>query len=358
MVPGTDIAFTPYEVDHSVPASFAFIVSAGGKKIAYTGDLRMHGRRHHLTDGFLQALRDADIDVLLCEGTHVLPDGEDAEAALLKQAEEFYTAKLGGGGPRPIKVPCETEDELEAHLSSIIAKERGLVVVETPAIDLDRVFSVWKAAQANGRVLILPSRLAYIILEARRRTSIEYLPEIQGSGLYLSQHKMRADKRGPADPLDAEELLEGRRQWQQQLAANWTREGGLVVGLPQGRRFIADHPDAYVVCTPRAANLLSELSYGTQRFPMTLVMARTAPFNLPMVEDVARIQQWLNLLRSESYYQLHVSGHVTDGDVRKLIDAAEPDRVIPIHTRWPEAFGRWHDRVEHTLTDGIPNTIE
>jgi ribonuclease J len=351
-VEGTDIAFTPYEVDHSVPASFAFIVEVAGKKIAYTGDLRMHGRRRHLTDGFLQGLRENQIDVLLCEGTHVAPDGEDAEAALLTQAEQLYSTKIGDGVPQRVEVPCQTEDELEAHLRSIIRDAEGVVLVETPAIDLDRVYSVCRAAKANGRTLVLPSRLAHIVLEARRRTSIEHLPEVRGSALYLSQMKMRADRRGPNDPLDAEELVFGRRHWEQRLGVEWTSQGGLLFGLPQGRRAITDNPEAFVICTPQAVNVLSELAYGNHGFPITFILSRTSPFNLPMADYLARLHQWLSFFGCDTYYHVHVSGHAGDADIRKLIWAASPGRLVPIHTQHPECFISWHDRVGVDITEG------
>jgi ribonuclease J len=344
-IEGTDIAFTSYEVDHSVPGSFAFIVDAAGKKLAYTGDLRMHGRRRHLTNGFLRALRHNKIDVLIVEGTHVVPEGEDAEARLLRQAELHYNSKVGEDCPQRVEVPCETEEELQAKLGSIVRDSHGLVVVETPAIDLDRVYSVWRAASDNGRTLILPSRLAHIVLEAHRRTNIEHLPDIAGTALYLSQLKMRADRRGPNDPLDAEELAFGRRQWQQRSAFSWTQQGGLLFGLPQGRRAIAGSAEDFVVCTPQAASILSELSYGTPRFPITFVLSRSTPFNLPMVDYLARLHQWLVRYGCSSYYHLHVSGHGSDADLQRVIQCAAAERVIPIHTRWPEVFRQWHDRV-------------
>lgn len=344
-VEGTDIAFTPHEVDHSVPASFAFIVDAAGKKIAYTGDLRMHGRRRQLTDGFLQALRDSRIDVLVCEGTHVAPEGEDPESMLLKEAERISLQKLGAAAPERLEVQCETEDELEEQLGSIIRNAKGLVLVETPAIDLDRVYSVWRAATDTGRTLILPSRLAHIVLEARQRTKIDHLPVVQGTALYLSQIKRRSDRRLPTDPLDTEELVVGRRKWEQHLAAEWTRQGGLLVGLPEGRRVIADNPEAFVFCSPRAVNILPELAYPSRGLPLTFVLSRSAPFNLPMVDYLGRLHQWLSFYGCREYYHLHISGHLTDGDIRRLIDAAAPNQLIPIHTRWPEEFHKWHDRV-------------
>src|SRR5207249_4974551 len=186
----------------------------------YTGDLRMHGRRPEQTEHFLNLLRLNHIDVLITEGTHVEPGWRDLEAELLAQMEEVYAQKLGSAAPNRIELPCSTEDDVEAQLTEIFRSAKGLVVVESAPIDLDRVFSVWRAAQESGRLLVLPPRTGYIIREARRRTRIEDLPQVRGNALYLPQLRMRADKRGPNDPEDAEDLVRGRRQWQHRLAHN------------------------------------------------------------------------------------------------------------------------------------------
>lgn len=356
-VEGSDISFMPVEVDHSVPGSFAFIVEAGGKKIAYTGDLRLHGRRPEMTEHFLNLLRLSQIDVLLTEGTHVEPGGRDVEAELLAQMEEVHRQKMGEAAPRGIVVPCDTEDDVEARLTEICAAAGGLVVVEAAPIDLDRIYSVWRAAQEAHRVLLLPARTAYIIQQAHQRTKISDLPDIRGSGLYLSQLRQRADHRGPNDPEDAEELMRGRRQWQHTLAHDWTDEGGLLFGLPQGREALREAGDAIVFCTPQAANVLPEIAYGARPCPVTFVQSRSGPFSPEMAIEHNRLLHWLALFGCQEYYQVHVSGHAPAGDIRRIVEAATPNTLIPIHTRFPETFGQWHDHVLSGLRLGQVLTV-
>src|SRR6266545_822940 len=186
-IEGTAISFMPLAVDHSVLGSYGFIIQAEDKKIAYTGDLRLHGRRPEQTEHFLNLLRLNHIDALISEGTHVEPGGRDVEADLVAQMEAVYAHKLGPEAPHRIEVPCITEDDVEARLAEIFRSAEGLVVVESAPIDLDRIFSVWRAAQESRRLLVLPARTGYIIREASRRTQIEELPPVQGTALYLSQ---------------------------------------------------------------------------------------------------------------------------------------------------------------------------
>jgi len=156
---------------------------------------------------------------------------------------------------------------------------------------------------------------------------------------------MPRDKRGPTDPEDAEELMDGRRSWEQRLAVQWVLEGGQVFGLPIGREAIRQHPDAFVICSPQALGILPELCYDGQPCPLTFVQSKTGPFNLEMALSSDRLLQWLALFGCREYYHVHVSGHAPTGDISRIVEAATPDVLVPIHTRWPEAFGQWHDRV-------------
>lgn len=124
-IEGTAISFMPLAVDHSVLGSYGFIIQAEDKKIAYTGDLRLHGRRPEQTEHFLNLLRLNHIDALISEGTHVEPGGRDVEADLVAQMEAVYAHKLGPEAPHRIEVPCITEDDVEARLAEIFRSAEG-----------------------------------------------------------------------------------------------------------------------------------------------------------------------------------------------------------------------------------------
>ena len=60
---------TGYLVDHSSYGSMAFLIEAGGKRIVYSGDLRVHGRKPGMAKVLLKAIRRAPLDLLIMEGT-------------------------------------------------------------------------------------------------------------------------------------------------------------------------------------------------------------------------------------------------------------------------------------------------
>ena len=346
-ISGTDIRFMPVHVDHSVPAAYAFIIEAGGKKIAYTGDLRMHGRHPRMTEDFLGALKVNPIDALICEGTHVAPEGADPEADLVAHMESVFRQRMGESAPAAINLPCPTEEDVQAQLSQVIRSAAGLVLVEVAPVDLDRVFSVWRAACDAGRILLLPSRLARMVLEAKRRTGIQDLPEIKGSALYLPQARKHADRRSKDEPPDMEELVVGRRTWEQALAVRWVGAGGLIFGLPEGRQAIRENGDGFVICSSQTGKVLAELSYGigTALHPITFILSKIGPFNPQLAISFSRLLQWLALYGCCEYYQVHVSGHASAEDIERVVGVANPGTLIPVHTRHPEMFTQWHERV-------------
>ena len=62
-----DIKVTAYIVDHSAYGACAFLIECDGKRILYSGDIRLHGVK-----GVLYKNLPKDVDYLLLEGTNIL----------------------------------------------------------------------------------------------------------------------------------------------------------------------------------------------------------------------------------------------------------------------------------------------
>ncbi|WP_144845614.1 MBL fold metallo-hydrolase [Paenibacillus cremeus] len=87
-----DIKITAYPIDHDCYGASAFIIEAGDKRIAYTGDLRIHGVHSRYTFEYIEAAKHADL--LITEGVAAsfLPD--DYELVGSKEfGEDFYAEK-------------------------------------------------------------------------------------------------------------------------------------------------------------------------------------------------------------------------------------------------------------------------
>jgi ribonuclease J len=87
-----DFTVTAYSVDHSIYGAQAFLIEAGEKKILYSGDLRMHGRKPGMHRSLIEAVASRNIDVLLMEGTHIGHSGH--KGANEYQLEEEITGLI------------------------------------------------------------------------------------------------------------------------------------------------------------------------------------------------------------------------------------------------------------------------
>lgn len=62
-----DICITPYSIDHSACDSYMFLIEGEGKRVLYTGDIRLHGFRGKAIPKILHKI--GKIDALITEGT-------------------------------------------------------------------------------------------------------------------------------------------------------------------------------------------------------------------------------------------------------------------------------------------------
>lgn len=146
-------------------------------------------------------------------------------------------------------------------------------------------------------------------------------------------------------PEDHEEFVKGRLKWEQEVVTAWTSEGGDVFWGPEGRAELRNSCSRYAICSPMVAGILPELAYRGDFCPLTFVLSKSEPFNEEMLMSFDRIVNWLSLYQATEYLKIHVSGHGGAADIQAVIDAANPDKVLPIHTRHPRTFSQMHDRV-------------
>jgi len=344
-LPEADIRVRPVHVDHSVPASYGFVIEAGGRRIAYTGDLRMHGARPDLSDDFLRALAEKPIDVLLCEGTRVRPPDGDPDEKFLADMANVFRARMGEEAPRAVPVPCASEKDVRDALEATMKESRGLVLIEVSPLDVDRMRSIWQAAVSARRRVVLPSRQAFLLQQATLRTSIGQLPPLYGSALLLSQRRKTAKDRGPDEAEDAETEKKGRSGWEQQLVDDWRSNGGDVYWGLEGRAELRAYAERYVVVSPMCVGVLPELAYRAEPCALTFVLSKSEAFTEEMLLSFDRLLHWLRLFGCDEYKVIHVSGHASPEDLQRVVAAANPGVLVPVHTRFPELMTPWHDRV-------------
>jgi ribonuclease J len=145
-----DIIIHPFPVDHSVPGANSFVIETSAGAIAYTGDIRFHGRKANFSQFFVEKAASFDPVLLITEGTNI---------------DEPTT--FG-------------ELDLQLKLFSLISNLSGLVVVNFPVRDTDRMLSFLEVAKQTDRKLVVSMRQAYTlkILQETGVTGIPRLDEI------------------------------------------------------------------------------------------------------------------------------------------------------------------------------------
>lgn len=299
-----DIQVSAYPVDHSLPGANAYIVKTPSGNVAYTGDLRLHGYAPDTTRGFIEALEKSDITVLLCEGTRV----DDNKSV--------------------------TESDLKRTLSEAIDNTKGLVLVNYPARDSSRINTMAKAAADSGRTLLISPKQAY------------YLNTI-------------SDEKHLPLPKDHEyEVLLPRKSW-----GIWSDSGidkqlrmKDYSGTPKPVRQymfdnldlltpeeIASAPENYVVtCSFYDLGLLHDLKPNADS---RYIWSRSEPYDEEGAIELDRVLNWLSHFEIEKPATMHCSGHLSGPEIKDLIDRAQPEIVVPVHTENPEKFKEWHDDV-------------
>lgn len=346
VAPGEGVPFgiTAYAVDHSVPGSYGFIVDVNGKTVAYTGDLRFHGPRAHETEAFVETLERRRVDVLICEGTRVVPPEGDPDAELLRVLASGLRARWGHDVPAAKHIPCSTEIETEEALKGVMEGAEGLVLVEVSPLDFDRMNSVWAASISAGRTVVLPARQAYMLYESSKRADLA-LPDPRTSVLYLAQRHKRRSSHTRGDPGDAEAYLDGRPDWERVIARRWQLAGGQVYWGREGRAELRTSCSKYVVCAPQCSHILPELCYRAEPCPLVFVLSKSEAFAEDALIAFDKLLRWLALFGADTYYVIHTSGHADSHQLRNMIERVSPATVVPVHTRHPELFTAWHDGV-------------
>jgi ribonuclease J len=118
-------------VDHDVPGASGYLVHTADGTLAFTGDIRFHGRHPERSWGFTD--RSADCDVLVTEGTTL---GWD------------------------MRGPLRDESDVERDFAAALEQTPGLLLLSMYPRDLERVAAFLGLADAAGRAVVWPAPVA------------------------------------------------------------------------------------------------------------------------------------------------------------------------------------------------------
>ena len=282
---------TPFLNDHSAFDAYSLLVEADGQRLFYTGDIRAHGRKKALFEELLARAPDG-VDVLLMEGTHVRDHGAHDHSVF------------------------ETETELEDRFVTLCADTAGAVVVFGSAQNLDRLVTVYRAARRSGRQLVVD--LYGATVAAATRSTIPQ-PGFEDLRVYVPRRQRVLVKKSEEFWRTAE--IKPHRVFPEELA---------------------DHPERFVFHVPSStarelidADVLDER--GVVAWSLWEGYLKT-PSGLALRELLATHEITLT--------EVHTSGHASVADLRRLVDALAPTKVVPIHSEAGDRFAELFPSVE------------
>jgi ribonuclease J len=281
---------TPFLNDHSAYDAYSLLVEAGGRRLFYTGDLRGHGRKAGIFEELLRK-PPGDVDVLLMEGTNIQPGLPDK--------------------------PTITETDVEQTLIDQFRATAGLALVVTSAQNVDRLVTIYRAALQADRDLVVDAYTA----DVARATGNDNIPRPDPAWprIHTCLPRWQAIRIKDAAQFDRLEHINPYRLYPEHFAASPERYV-LLFSASEGDRLAAAGALVGASCTwslwsgyldePSGRRLTSFLS----------------EHGIPRVEH-------------------HTSGHASPDDLRRLAQALDPDRVVPIHTLGADSYGDLHPAV-------------
>ncbi|AIY89256.1 MBL fold metallo-hydrolase RNA specificity domain-containing protein [Geoglobus acetivorans] len=289
---GLSFDIDAYEVDHSIYGATAYILW-GDSAIAYTGDIRMHGKYADKSREFVRGAKDAS--VLIIEGTRT---GRDEDVN-------------------------ESEEIVFENCLKAVEESKGVVIADFSPRNFERLETFMEIARRTSRELVVTAKDAYMLHAMECADGICRMEDVR---IY---HELKQKK-------DKWEELVVRERW-----------GDKYVDPAD----ISRNPENYILCFSfyDMKHLLDIKPDGG-----TYIYSSSEAFSEEQEFDFLRLYNWLrefNLrvygfkmvlkdgkLAPEFVRGYHASGHASKDDLRWIIEQVDPDVIIPVHTTNPEWF--------------------
>ncbi len=287
---------TPFLIDHSAFDAYMLLIEVHGKRVFYSGDFRIHGRKAVLTKQ-LKAAPPKNLDVLLMEGTNL-------------------------GGDKP----CVTEEDLENDFVNLFRSTAGRVFVAWSAQNVDRTVTLYRASLKAKRTLVVDLYTAEVmeILAEFGRLPRPGLPNLKV--VFTSAFVRMYRRTGRAAFLDriarhgisAAKFAETPRRWVAMVRPSLIRD--------YAPKDVKPTPDDAWCWSMWRGYLASE--------------------------DGARVSKWFEDGGSRACH-IHTSGHASPDDLRSFARAINARQLVPIHgAAWDENINDFPSM--RRLADGEP----
>ena len=274
-----DIKVTAYIVDHSAYGACAYLIECDGKRILYSGDIRLHGVK-----GVLYKNLPKDVDYLLLEGTNILRvKSNPTERDIENQFVEAFN---------------EAPDAL--HLVWCSAK------------NIDRICALFRACIRCSRMLVLDPYTANVLAAVTQlNPKIPTVTTAEQMKVYFP-------------PRLTDRLTESNQE-------------RYIYSLnPKQNKVSYDDfsgsPEHYVMLVrPTALSYLQRIKAPRIRLIKSIW---NGYWDEPSTE---RFRGWIEE-HCDAIKDIHSSGHADTQSLQRIVEFVRPKTIIPIHTDAPKQF--------------------
>ena len=274
-----DIKVTAYIVDHSAYGACAFLIECDGKRILYSGDIRLHGVK-----GVLYKNLPKDVDYLLLEGTNILrTKSNPTERDIEKQFVEAFN---------------DAPDAL--HLVWCSAK------------NIDRICALFRACIRCGKTLAIDPYTANILAAvAQLNPHIPTVTTAKQMRVYFPYYlTKRLLERNPESYIYSLEPRKNKASYDD----------------------FARSPEHYVMLVrPTTLTYLQRIKAPHIRLVKSIW---DGYWDEPNIE---RFRSWVEE-HCESVKDIHSSGHADTQSLQRIVEFVRPKTIVPIHTDAPKQF--------------------
>ncbi|BAL80265.1 MBL fold metallo-hydrolase [Caldisericum exile] len=294
-----DFKYRVFEVDHSVPGASSIYFEVDGVKVAYTGDIRFHGRKAHKTEEFFEFLSKNGVDVLLIEGTRIDENS----------FQKFHEPQL-------------KEENIKENAIKVVKENDGkLVIADFGARHIERLEIFLEIAKETKRHLAITMKDAYLlhllkddniniiddeniaIIESKREQNRKWIKEISENNEYINRFVTISEiGKSPGDYIVCYSF--------------WDMPNLLDIEIDGG---------AYIYSTSEAYT--EEQMFDTERLLNWIKIFHLTPYGLEFKEGTPSFTR-----------EYHVSGHANPKDLLEHILLAKPRFVLPIHTEHLDTY--------------------
>jgi len=226
----------------------------------------------------------------------------------------------------------ETEEDIEIRAKNIISEFKGLVIVNFPVRDLDRLLTFYKVAKDSDRTLVVNLKQAYML---KLFTGRGY-PELEDVEVYIPKRGWGLIGDDSFVCFDGEWLCGSQMDPSHKFSdyKNWEKE--FIEGENSVNYMdLREEPEKYIFRCD-----FFELKELIDVKPENAVYIKsvTEPFDEEMEFDEKRIMNWLNHFNLLPVHKMHVSGHASGKELLDMIREVQPEVLYPVHTEHKELF--------------------